>query len=144
MKSTGPAQLDEARNLLVREVASCPDPEAAAQRIYDRLLLHLAPLIGAEGVKTLVLRSAQLEKAEHPCFEGLSVHRATEDPEKAGERLRTCLQEQAHPAARAATVALFTRFFSLLALFIGERLTAQILHRAWPASEPPGPAKRKR
>jgi hypothetical protein len=145
MKSPSTAHLEMVRKLLAHEVHSAPDPAEAAARLYEKLLLHLSPLIGSIGVQALIARSMQLTKAEHPCFEKFTAPlQWTQEPEDLGDHLRDCLREQALSVAREAAEDLFSGFFSLLATFIGARLTAQVLHGVWPESPEPGPHERKR
>jgi len=106
------------------------DSAAAAGRVYDKLHEQLAPLIGTAGFRALLARSAQLTKGELACLgEVATVESAT--------TLRECLRRHAPAVARETAEALFGTFLALLTTFIGERLTAQVLRRAWPTLEGP-------
>jgi hypothetical protein len=48
------------------------------------------------------------------------------------QAVATCLQQQPPDIAREAASALLTSYVTLLATFIGERLTWQLLHDQWP------------
>jgi len=130
-----PAQMERARRLLAHEgTAGSADERAAtaAGRVYDKLHAHMAPLVGDAGVKLLLVRSAKLAEgefaglAEVPIFEGST-------------KLRECLQAQDPAVATESAAALFGTFFALITAFIGERLTTQILRRAWPTIEETAP-----
>ena len=113
------AQLDCARRWLAHDASTDTDatPSAtAAGRVYDKLHAHLAPLVGVVGVDLLFTRSAKLVQGE---FASPLERSAT-----LRDRLQTIDPESA--------VKLFGTFFSLVTTFIGERLTTQILRRAWP------------
>jgi hypothetical protein len=49
------------------------------------------------------------------------------------------LQAQDPAVATESAAALFGTFFALITAFIGERLTTQILRRAWPTIEETAP-----
>lgn len=121
-----PAQVERARRLLVHEGAarSAADCATAAGRLCDELQAALAPLVGAAGVQALLHRSAKLARREFPFLE---VGGVTDSAQ-----LRACLQAQAQAVATEAAAALFGTFFTLITTFIGERLTIQVLRRAWP------------
>jgi hypothetical protein len=99
----------------------------AADRVYDKLDAHLAPLLGSAGVRALLVRSAQLTQSD---FSFLAVA----FPENS-TKLRECLQAQDPAVAGDSAAALFGTFFTLMTTFIGERLTTQVLRSAWPTIE---------
>jgi hypothetical protein len=130
-----PAQLATATRLLAleREAASSGEPETtAAGRVYDKLHAHLAPLVGVAGVRLLFVRSAKLTRGEYARL----VEITAEGPTK----LRECLHAQDSVVATEAA-DLFATFLALLATFIGERLTTQVLRRAWPTIEQMAPTE---
>ena len=131
MYRPNPAQMERARRLLAHEgAAGSVDKHVttAAGRVYDQLQAHLAPLVGDAGVQLLFVRSAKLTQgefaflAEVPIFEGST-------------KLRECLQAQDPAVGTESAAALFGTFFALITTFIGERLTTQVLRRAWPTIE---------
>jgi len=85
----------------------------------------MTPLLGVIGVGLLFARSAKLAQSEFAAFADVSV---VEDSTK----LRECLQAQDPAVATESAAALFATFFALLTTFIGERLTLQVVRRAWP------------
>lgn len=127
VKRRSPEQSETAKRLLAREGAgpSAAQCASAAVRVYDKLLAHLGPLLGVAGVEALLARSAKLTAPEFSFLEGFTLQGSTSLPER--------LQAQEAAVASAAAEAFFGNFFALMASFIGERLTTQILRRAWPA-----------
>jgi len=129
-----------ARRLLAAEGASGPSAEAysaAAGKVYDKLSAQLSPLLGALGFQALLTRSAKLAQGELAWLTELA---AVESSTK----LRASLQALDPAAAAETAETLFGTFFALITTFIGERLTAQALRRAWPAIEESAPAETKK
>ena len=118
VNNPSPEQMDRARRLLAHE---------GAGRVYDKLHAHLAPLVGAAGVQALLARSAKLAQGEFACLSVAVVEDST--------RLRDCLRSQDPTVAAESAAALFATFFALITVFIGERLTTQVLRTAWPTIE---------
>lgn len=135
MKRAIPDQTERARQLLAREgagpSATAGEWATAAGRVYDQLHAHLDPLLGAAGVQALLVRSTQLTESEFSFLEGAILERST--------TLHDCLRAQEAAVAADAAAALFGNFFALISTFIGERLTTQVLRRAWPMIEETGP-----
>ena len=123
------AHIDRARRLLVHEgVAVSADTCAtAAGRVFDKLTSHLAPLVGVAGVQSLFARSAKLVKGEVACLAEVFTLNST--------KLRECLQAQDPALAMRSAAELFGTFFSLITMFIGERLTTEALRSTWPTFE---------
>ena len=120
--------MERARQLLAHEAAAgSADARAAtaAGRVYDKLHAHLAPLVGDAGVQLLFVRSAKLAQGDFAWLTEVSILEGS-------TKLRECLQAQDPPIATESAAALFGTFFALLTTFIGERLTTQVLRRAWP------------
>lgn len=126
MNRSSPATLARSRRLLAHEGAAGGAYEwaTAAGRVYDKLHTHLDPILGAAGVQALLVRGATLARDEFACLEVAALGDST--------KLRACLQAQDAAVAAGAAVALFGNFFALITAFIGERLTSQVLLRAWP------------
>jgi hypothetical protein len=129
-----PAQVERARRLLAHEGAagSADDCATAAGRLYDKLHAHLAPLVGAAGVQLLFVRSAKLAQGEFARLAGVAILEGS-------TKLRECLQAQDPAVATESAAALFGTFFALIATFIGEPLTTQVLRGAWPMIEETAP-----
>jgi hypothetical protein len=101
---------------------------AAAVGLYEILLNKLSPLLGDAGSQALFRRSVKLSQEAFPCYR--EAQSAPNDPllGLVGE----CLRKQELELARKASVGLLLVFVELLATFIGERLTGQLLQESWP------------
>jgi hypothetical protein len=129
MKRPSPADEDTARRLLACEGGNGGTAEeriAAVGRVYEKLDLQFAPLVGSAGFQALLARSAKLLQGEFP---GLGKSAAVES----STSLRECLRAQDPETIAATAAGLFGAFLGLLKTFIGERLTTEVLRRAWPA-----------
>jgi hypothetical protein len=137
MNRTSPAQLERARHLLSSEGAdgSAAGCAEAAGRIFEKLHARLAPLVGAAGVQALLVRSATLAHGDLGPLDTAVV----ETPAKLRDFLRA--QEPAIACETATTY--FGAFLALMATFIGERLTTQVLRGAWPTIEDVAPKERR-
>ncbi len=137
MIKPSPAQLEMARRLLSHEGAagSAPKSAEAAGRVFDQLHAHVDPLLGADGVQALLLRSAKLTQNEPGILELAIVGGSA--------KLRVCLAAQDPATSPDSAVALFGTFLTLMTTFIGERLTTQILRRAWPTLDLSDPSEEK-
>jgi hypothetical protein len=93
-------------------------------------------ILGAAGVQALFVRSAQLSHREFSFLDTTIVEGAT--------TLREALRAQDPAAAMESAVALFGTFFALMTTFIGDRLTIQVLHGAWPTIEETASGETKR
>lgn len=128
MSRPNPAQVARAGQLLAYEGAAdsvADGKTTAAGRIYDKLHAHLAPIMGDAGVQVLFVRSAKLTRGEFACHaEAPLLEGAT--------KLRECLHARDPAVATESATLLFGNFFALIATFIGERLTTEVLRRAWP------------
>ena len=129
MIRSDPSHIEIARWLLSHEAAAIGAEDSgttAAGRVYDKLVAHLAPLLGEAGVQLMLVRSARL--AEIPSVES-------------SVSLRERLHAQDGAVATESTLALFGTFLTLLTTFVGERLTSQLLRTAWPTFEPTTPTE---
>jgi hypothetical protein len=134
------AQMERARRLLAHEGTdggSVDDSAAAAGRVYDKLPVYLAPLVGSAGVQALLVRSAKLVQDQFPCLAEAAILESS-------TRLRECLRAQEPAVAREAAVAFFGTFFALITTFIGERLTTEMLRSAWPTIEGAAPKETRK
>lgn len=123
--------METARRLLAHEdAAGSADDRAlpAAGRVYDKLHAHMAPLVGDEGVQLLFVRSARLARGEFAYLADVAIFERS-------AKLREFLQARDPAVATESAEALFGTFFALITVFIGERLTTQVLRRAWPTIE---------
>jgi hypothetical protein len=131
MKKPSPAHVDAARRLLAHEGGNGGSAEAdaaAAARVYEKLHLHLTPLVGLAAVQVLFARSAKLTRGEFPRLgDSAFVESST--------KLQECLRAQEPAVIEEAAAALFGAFLDLITTFIGEALMTEVLRRAWPAVE---------
>jgi hypothetical protein len=138
MQKPSPAQMDAARRLLAYESGGKGEEQvAAAVRVYEKLCLQFATLLGAVAVQVLLKRSAKMTSAEFP---GLAESAAGGSATK----LREYLQAQEPVTIAAAAEALFAAFLTLITTFVGEQLTAEVLRRAWPALQESAPKETKK
>lgn len=131
MPLRNPAQRELATQLLAQEQQgdSAQERAAAAARVYEKLQLHLAPLVGGTGFRALFARSITLTAPRFPFLAGLTEVK----PDDAAGALRACLQAETPEVVTEVAVSVFGAFLSLLATYVGERLTAQLLRAAWPS-----------
>ncbi|MDQ6735645.1 MAG: hypothetical protein M3Z35_16260 [Nitrospirota bacterium] len=128
---TSPQNLQQiARQMIVSRMGAKPPPHelaSAAVSIVETLVNTLSPLVGSIGSQALLGRSLTLTARAFPCYA---------EVRGAGQTLLNavgaCLQKQEPDVAMKATAALLTTYLELLATFIGERLTLQLLQAAWP------------
>lgn len=127
MAAPNDAQRERAKRVLAYEAHSidAAAPTAAA-RVYDKLHAHLQPLVGTAGVELLLVRSARLAGGE---LEGLASAAMLHGAAALRARLATPKPEIGAESA----ISLFATFLNLISTFVGERLTLQLLRRAWPA-----------
>jgi hypothetical protein len=100
--------------------------------MYDKLHAHLAPLVGDAGVQVLFVRSAKLTRGEFARLADCSIL-------DGATKLRECLHARDPAVATESATVLFGTFFALITTFIGERLTTQVLRRAWPMLDETAP-----
>jgi hypothetical protein len=137
VKGPGAAYMERARRLLAHEGApgnADGGAGTAAGRVCDKLQAHLAPLVGAAGVQSLLVRSAKLAQGDFSGLAGVSIFEGS-------TQLRACLEAQDSAVTTDSAAALFATFFALLTTFIGERLTSQVLRTAWPMIEETAPTE---
>jgi hypothetical protein len=99
---------------------------AASGRLMDRLLEHLARVIGRAGIEALWFRAVKLRKPAFPFLDEGILARENTKP------LRVCLQEQEPEVIREVAVMLFATIAGLLETVVGEALTWKLLQSAWP------------
>ena len=131
MNKPSPAQLERARRLLAHEGAANgagTRATTAASRVYEKIQDHMGPLVGVGGVHSLFMRSAKLAQGEFARFAGVSVLESS-------TKLRERLQAKDPAVSTEAAATLFGTFLTLSTSFLGERLTTQVLHNAWPTFE---------
>lgn len=127
------------RRLLTLEAAQNQDQDSvigAAERVSDKLRLHLSQRIGQEGCRTLLARALTLTTAQFPHLKAVWV---AEDGSLVGLRRATgaSLQETRDDVSQQdsveGVVALVAQLIGLLFTFIGEDLTLRLLSTVVPA-----------
>ncbi len=133
------ALVDRVRRLLVYEGAAvaCADACAiAAERVHDKITARLSPILGSAGVRALFVRSARLVRGQLAALTDGAARDGSFD-------FRALLRAGDPTMSRETVEALFARFLALMTSFIGERLTTETLHAAWPTIEEPAPPSDK-
>ena len=118
------AMIDIVRHLLALEAAEGEERESAldaAERVSDKMRVHLSKRIGPDGFRTLLARALALTKALFPSLRVVRI-------EKNGSLVG--LRGSAESAE--AAVALLACLLGLLVTFIGEDLTLRMLGAVWP------------
>lgn len=120
-----------AGRLLVLAAENSDGESLAAFRVCDRLRYSLTSLIGVEGFRSLLSRALARSGDEVPWLK--AVHVKSDGSLEGWDPVQV-------PAAKLAEgeAMLVTHLLDLLATFIGEGLTLQLLQEAWPET-PLGP-----
>lgn len=133
---------DAAKRLLTQKGTGTPaDPAAAAARVYETLFGAVAPIIGAEGFRTLVGRSVRLSVAEFPFLaEALASGEPAEDQVK---RIVVCLSKLEVVTAWEVATGLYATLLGLMTTFLGEPMVSQIVRSAFPETDLTAPEEGK-
>jgi hypothetical protein len=132
-----PAYQELARWLLAREMDADPDmrtPVDAAQRVAVKLSAGMTLLVSSDGYRALLGRALHLARAEYPVLDGVRV--GTSDVYLEGLRETD--------AAYDALVALLAQVIALLARFIGDDLTGNLIRQRWPDAPLAAPGLERR
>jgi hypothetical protein len=120
------------RRILTREAGSGATAlviAAAARRACEHLAAQLTPVIGDAGIAAICARSLHLTQRNFP---GLAQAHAPAQEGAPFALLQLSLEQQEAADAIEAAITLMATVSELLALFIGESLTARLLCEAWP------------
>ncbi len=126
------ALVQAARSLLTAEVgeaSTAAEVAARVERACEKLEGHLAQVVGREGVRALFDRTIALGTREIPT---LSLHAAA-PADRPWRTLSSHITAQPPRVARQTAHRVITILISLLARFIGQRLTLQMLEEVWPS-----------
>lgn len=125
------AHVSAARRLLLQEAVEGGDCAAAAARVYELLSGQLSPVLGDAGVRALLTRCVKLNKIEHPSLQAVPVRAQAGEDAAIAQEIGEVLRTLDRAAALEVATAIYATFFALLTTFIGERLTWQIVQRAF-------------
>ena len=114
------------------------DVSAAAARVYESLFKSLAPVIGADAVAAMLVRSAKMTKGEYPCLGGI-LQEAERGHSQVPQQVESCLSKLQPEAAAEAATALYAALLGLMTAIIGERVTWQIVKSAFAEVAPTTP-----
>jgi hypothetical protein len=120
-----PAHQELARWLLAHEMDDGPDPRTpmeAAERVITKLSAGVTLLVSSDGYRALLGRALYLARAEYAILDGVRV--GTSDVYLEG------LRETG--GAYDALLALVAQVIGLLARFIGDDLTGNLIQQRWP------------
>jgi hypothetical protein len=132
---TFPMLRQVADRLVAYELSTCRTSAKmamAALNVYAKLFNSLSPVLGRVGSFELFRRSLQLAAETFPFYKAVR----TPEPDGLLTAVGVLLQEQEPEVILKASVALVTAYLELLAAFIGERLTWQLVQEAWPGLSP--------
>ncbi|HEY8758705.1 MAG TPA: hypothetical protein VIN74_09425 [Candidatus Limnocylindria bacterium] len=120
-----PAHRELARWLLAHEMDDRPDPRTpveAAERVITKLSAGVTLLVSSDGYRALLGRALYLARAEYAILDGVRVGTSDVYLEGLGET----------GGAYDALVALVAQVIGLLARFIGDDLTGNLIQQRWP------------
>jgi len=120
-----PAHQELARWLLAQEMDDRPNartPLEAAERVVRKLSAGMTLLVSSDGYRALLGRALYLARAEYAVLDGVRV--GTSDVYLEG------LRETG--GAYDALVAFLAQVIALLARFIGDDLTGNLIRQRWP------------
>jgi hypothetical protein len=104
---------------------------ASAVQACEQLSQHLARLIGENGVRMLLARSAALASVRFPWLSGAIPRTASAD--SPWTALSAAMESQDPHTAGEGFVDLLSTFIELLGRLIGDALVERLLHELWPA-----------
>lgn len=138
--------VEDRKHLITRILTPRSDvkPDAAAiadltRWSWERMALHLTPLIGEAGFHSLYFRALHLTQSRCPdLMIPMSASVSTEDLFK---KLSDALRLFDATAAECCSSLLLNKFTELISSMIGDVLTGQILRSAWDDPQEQGNAQ---
>jgi hypothetical protein len=109
-------------------------PVEAVQRVTTKLSAGMTLLVSSDGYRALLGRALHLARAEYPVLNGVGV--GTSDVYLEGLRETD--------AAHDALVAFLAQVIALLARFIGDDLTGNLIRQRWPDAPLGAPSLERR
>lgn len=117
----------------------------AAERVSDKLRVHLSKRICQEGFRVLLARALSLTTSVFPHLSAVRVgadgalvglrgalDRGSQEARDNGTRINGTRDHRTQEDAAEAATALLAQFLGLLIVFIGEDLTLRMLDAVWP------------
>jgi general stress protein CsbA len=121
--------IDQRHDIVKKAVMQRPDAVVEVTVLmWERLAVELISIIGEEGFQSLYIRSGHLNSTIFPWL--LLEHTSSSSDSRFAD-LQICLESRDASEVSAASEALFITFVDILALLIGDLLTASILRSAW-------------
>jgi hypothetical protein len=123
---------DLANRLVAYEAAAgkASEPvESAAPRVYEKLRMRLAALVGVAGFQALAFRALAQAKADAP---GLWAVEVAADGSLKGLGESEPTVDIDNDSAGEGGVVLIGRLLELLLIFLGEALTLNLISDLWP------------
>jgi hypothetical protein len=110
-------------------VGTSAERAALAKRLYEKLARHVSRAVGEAGLDALFTRSIKLTKPAFSCLRNLET---TGPAQRVLSQFFEHLEKQEPAMIPTIIEALMLNFVSMLATFIGQGLTWQLLRNAWP------------
>jgi hypothetical protein len=101
----------------------------AAERTCQKLCVRLAKVLTAAGCQSLVARAIHLAATDAPFLRGV---RAGMIPAPCLEGVQEGTRNVSPDLARAGLVAVVAHVLGLLAMFVGDDVTARLVRDVWP------------
>ncbi|MDO8176993.1 MAG: hypothetical protein Q7T62_01990 [Undibacterium sp.] len=121
--------IDQRHDIVEKAVTQRPDAVVDVTiLLWERLAVELISLIGEEGFQSLYTRSGHLNSVTFPW---LLLDHITQSSDSRFAGLQISLENREPAEASEASKALLITFVDILALLIGDLLTASILRSAW-------------
>jgi len=99
-------------------------PKGAAERIFDKLRVHLSARLGAQGYRAILNRAVKLASTDFPWLISVRIS----DDGSFSEFDSVNVSE----AIFDGCVSVLAKLIELLETLIGRNLTVRMLHSAWP------------
>jgi hypothetical protein len=121
--------IDQRHHIVEKAVMQRPDAVVEMTiLLWERLAFELSSIIGDEGFQSLYARSCNLNKITFPW---LLLDHDSETSHTRFAGLKIALESRDITEASTASKTLLITFVDILALLIGDQLTASILLSAW-------------
>lgn len=121
--------IDQRHDIVDKAVMQRPDALVDVTiLLWERLAVELISIIGEEGFQSLYARSGHLIIVTYPW---LLLDHGSQSSDSRFAGLQMILESRTNNEISAASKALLITFVDILALLIGDLLTASILRSAW-------------